>query len=127
MHAIWRAISNIAPRQSAARGTISQLSRHGYNTTLLGQLQQTLKDRGLQQPVALTTNEQPAAKYAETVLACPPFGVECSGSIVRYAGNVWHNPAVAYPNCSTVNGTTRCTNIYACVFRLPWGLPLHPQ
>jgi hypothetical protein len=47
-------------------------------------------------------------------LQCPKTGVECNGQLLMYTGDVWHDPAVQSPNCTTSTPPV-CTSMYVCV------------
>jgi hypothetical protein len=59
-------------------------------------------------------------------LRCPPVGMDCTGPIPQYTGNVWHDPQIELPNCTVSmqanlsDGSgddsfeSVCTNMYVC-------------
>jgi len=112
---IFDCVSSAEECDQTATATSDALSTNTSDAKVLGQVQQAMTARSLEPPAALTTVKRPTVKLEVEVLACPPFGVDCGGDTHRYMGDVWHNPSVDIPNCTTLNGTKACTGIYTCV------------
>jgi hypothetical protein len=59
---------------------------------------------------------QTGASLGYDKLTCPSYGVTCTAQSITYDGGIWHDPAVAVPNCSSTEAgkLSICTGFYIC-------------